>query len=742
LTDTELAAYQRTLYGARFLYQSVSQTKYGAPDTRVILFGAEIRQTHIQDQLRATGGSLYYLSHRDVIQGSEEITLVVRDKNTGLVLSRQRQRQNLDYTIKYQEGRLMFHRPIFSVATDPSLVNEAILGGNPVFIEIDYETIVDDFEETAQGGRFRQQIGDHVAIGGTYLEDQTTAGPYDLGGLDAEFRVGKNTRFIAEYAESTGQDSLVFISTDGGVNYTATSSGATVEGTAYKVAAELDVGEWFGSPDRYHVNLYYKELDPGFFSSGNFLEQGTRKRGVNATFRVTQIDSIVLRHDEEDRLGTPLQGGADETTLDTVQWQHKLDRWGVTVEYFASETTDTVGSQLREQEYAAARAWAEFNKKLQGRLEHQYTISGEPNDQTTAGVQYQALPSLALEVLGTTGDRGESGQAGVIWTRGESSIYLSERMSFAEGGGRKATILGARSPIGPASRVYTEYQWDTSPQGSRTISLLGLQRQWNLAPGFRFLLSGETANVSSESVNQDRHAIATSLSYSKPDKISAITRNEFRRNSGTEELDQFVNFTQVEYQLQSDFTLLGRYRYSKSDKPAQGTIAAEYDERVLGLAYRPIHFDRFNAIAKYTRLFDKRPPNLGSKQSTDRTLNIFAIDTIFEISARLEWLSKVAARLQEERDPNLPPVETQTGLVIQRLNYNVWQKLGIAVEYRVLEERKRDSQRDGMLSEVTWNVMKHFGVGVGYNFTDFSDNLVSQNDYSVDGWFIRVQGRY
>jgi len=41
-----------------------------------------------------------------------------------------------------------------------------------------------------------------------------------------------------------------------------------------------------------------------------------------------------------------------------------------------------------------------------------------------------------------------------------------------------------------------------------------------------------------------------------------------------------------------------------------------------------------------------------------------------------------------------------------------------------------------------WNVKKHFRVGAGYNFTDFSDDEFSPNDYSVRGWFVRVQGRY
>jgi len=46
------------------------------------------------------------------------------------------------------------------------------------------------------------------------------------------------------------------------------------------------------------------------------------------------------------------------------------------------------------------------------------------------------------------------------------------------------------------------------------------------------------------------------------------------------------------------------------------------------------------------------------------------------------------------------------------------------------------------LSEAMWSFTKYFSAGVGYNFTDFSDEMTSSNDYRMQGWFLRVQGRY
>ena len=57
-------------------------------------------------------------------------------------------------------------------------------------------------------------------------------------------------------------------------------------------------------------------------------------------------------------------------------------------------------------------------------------------------------------------------------------------------------------------------------------------------------------------------------------------------------------------------------------------------------------------------------------------------------------------------------------------------------------ERLADDQRRGWLSEASWRVKENFRFGLGYNFTDFSDNELSTNDYEVGGWFLRIQGMY
>ena len=89
-----------------------------------------------------------------------------------------------------------------------------------------------------------------------------------------------------------------------------------------------------------------------------------------------------------------------------------------------------------------------------------------------------------------------------------------------------------------------------------------------------------------------------------------------------------------------------------------------------------------------------------------------------------------------------PGGESDTYLAVQRFNVTIWRPIDMGFEYRTLQQRQADDKKSGWLGEVMWNVKKHFRVGAGYNFTDFTDDEFSQNDYSTRGWFVRVQGRY
>jgi hypothetical protein len=433
-----------------------------------------------------------------------------------------------------------------------------------------------------------------------------------------------------------------------------------------------------------------------------------------------------------------------------VQWNHTARWWGLTAESFGTETRDESGHELSRSAFGTARFWARFREKVTARIERQQTISGQTNDQTAAAVEYQVLPSLALEAKAMDGTIGRSAQAGAIWTSGKSSIYLTERLSDDPAGQKISTILGARSPIGPSSRAYTEYQFENSDKERKAISLAGIQKQWDVARGFRVLLSGEGGKIDSETSKTTRTAVAGAVSYSDPRWITAESRNEVRYETGDRDRTQYLTFNRIDVKVNADLTLRASYRWSRTRDRDTGTDEAAFEEGSIGIAFRPVSFDRLNLLGRYTRISDMRPSaagtgagaGIGAIDTSRRLADVFSVESIFEITPRLEWTSKLAARMQTEFVQSLPAVDTSTYFGIQRFDLNIWKRFEVGAEYRVMLQRQADDRRQGWLGELMWRPVKNFRFGVGYNFTDFTDNEYSDNNYTTQGWFLRAQGIY
>jgi long-subunit fatty acid transport protein len=105
-------------------------------------------------------------------------------------------------------------------------------------------------------------------------------------------------------------------------------------------------------------------------------------------------------------------------------------------------------------------------------------------------------------------------------------------------------------------------------------------------------------------------------------------------------------------------------------------------------------------------------------------------------------VEKGALRIKTEETGSQPSQTMHTYLSINRLNFNIWSKIDLGMEYRTLFQKETDDSRKGWLAELMWEPKEHFRIGAGYNFTDFSDNEFSDNDYSVQGWFTRIQVKY
>jgi outer membrane protein assembly factor BamA len=76
-------------------------------------------------------------------------------------------------------------------------------------------------------------------------------------------------------------------------------------------------------------------------------------------------------------------------------------------------------------------------------------------------------------------------------------------------------------------------------------------------------------------------------------------------------------------------------------------------------------------------------------------------------------------------------------LAMVRGRYHMTRHWDGLLEYRWLYMDETDDSRQGALVGIDRHINDNLRVGVGYNFTDFSDDLADL-DYQNSGWFINI----
>ena len=80
--DNELTQVDRGLYGANAHWVSNNTTSFGEKRWTIDGFGAQPGTIPGRDEFQGTGGSLYFLHEQDILTGSEQVTIELRDKDS------------------------------------------------------------------------------------------------------------------------------------------------------------------------------------------------------------------------------------------------------------------------------------------------------------------------------------------------------------------------------------------------------------------------------------------------------------------------------------------------------------------------------------------------------------------------------------------------------------------------------------------------------------------------------------
>jgi|GEM_PF-1907073 len=165
LGDHEDGAFQDTVFTAldekiRGITLHAGYARGGA----TVMAGA-LRGETTTDEIRGDGTSgPYRLEEAPVIEGSENVTIEIRDRsNPNRVIQRRSLGRGRDYRIDYNDGEIRFDRP----------VDEQDFRGNPTFIVVTYQfdSPGGRYKRVAWGTRLTIAPTDSIQLGVTYLAD-------------------------------------------------------------------------------------------------------------------------------------------------------------------------------------------------------------------------------------------------------------------------------------------------------------------------------------------------------------------------------------------------------------------------------------------------------------------------------------------------------------------------------------------------------------------------------------------
>ena len=103
-------------------------------------------------------------------------------------------------------------------------------------------------------------------------------------------------------------------------------------------------------------------------------------------------------------------------------------------------------------------------------------------------------------------------------------------------------------------------------------------------------------------------------------------------------------------------------------------------------------------------------------------------------------LARRSSEVRTDRDSG-EWFENDAALAVVRGRYHVVHGWDGIAEYRRLWSDGTEGAKSGFLLGVDRHIREHMKLGVGYNFTDFTDDLTDL-DYEGHGWFINVTGKY
>ncbi|MEP1145018.1 MAG: hypothetical protein ABJH52_14965 [Henriciella sp.] len=759
VTDTEFAQIDRGLYGAKAEFNSDAMTEKGDRKLRATLFAADPGTVPGRQEFRATGGSVYFLENQDLTIGSERVRVEIRDQDSGLVLETRELRPFVDYEIDYIQGRVMLSAPLSSTELGDQIVRDGIVSGSSVYLVARYEytQAFTDIDGYSSGGRVETWVNDDLRFGLTGQSEETGDADQTLLAADLLMEKSPSTYFKAEIAQTEGEAFDERASLDGGFTFNPLSADASSddEALAWRVEGSFSTEDLENPVQPAKVHGFYESLESGFSAPGRLTRADTVRYGAALETQFNDRTHAALKYDS-----VSITGALDEDTVAADLRVKVVGSWSLGAGIRHNDLEGPLSVQQGDRTDAGLELRNDVNEELAyyGFGQATVDVDGGRERMNRAGLGLETRLTENVQVKGEVsgGDGGIGALAGLTWQRDDGEEYYLnytldadrtepgvDGTAFLPSTQNNLTVGGRRRFTDTVS-VYGEERATFGDRAGLTHAY-GLDFQWDN----RWTLgaSFEIGDIEEFAQKLEREAYTVTTGYAD-DEISMGAAFEWRSDDdGAAKRDTWLFRSNLGMKVSPDWTAILKYNKAESNFSGGAFFDGDFTEAQIAGAYRPTENDRLNALMRYT-YFEELPSasqisNTGQTALPAQKSNIFSVDANYRMNSWLTLGGKMGYRDGEvslsRSDDDF--VENSASLVVARADIHFVKKWDALIEARLLEVDASQDSKAGVLAALYRHVGDNAKVGIGYNFTDFSDDLTDLS-FDDEGLFLNVIAKF
>lgn len=759
LKQRSLGNYNRSATGVRM------HREEGRLTGNVFAFRDRLRQ--VVEEIASQGSGPYGLRNSGVLEGSEKVEVIVRDRlQPSRIVSVRALVRGIDYSFEPFSGRILLST--FLGAVDDNL--------NPVSLRVTYE--VDqggtDFWVYGADGQWRV-VADALDVGGSIVRDRNPLAPYDLVSGNATWLIAPRTALVVEGAQSTST-----VNTNP-VNTTASPALAGRSGEVEGRAARIELVHEGESSD---ARLYAGRTSPLFNNPGASLAAGRQELLAQGGLQITKTLRLYGEAQQsEDRSGGGERTGAALGLRAALSERLVLDASLRS----ARESIGTAGNGLLTWPYDQTTGLTSSLASGSGG-----GVLGYGNqllDPATGlpAINQGSLPAAVSSLAAGTKLRSDTVRLGAgfkvderlsLGVAVESEVDGDERRRYSLGAdylvaertrlygryeqqhgwvqsggvsdvGRRADtfVAGVDSGYIRDTQVFSEYRLRDAIAGRDLQQASGVRNLWHVNEGLRIttalehlrVVSGATAPVSAASVGFDwtGHEL-----WRASGRIEHRIAGDIGTTPDNERFDTTLVQALLARKLSRDWTLLARHYTLLTDYAAAGRGNVEQHRGQLGVAYRDTDTNRVNALAK-VELKDERDASNAAAVGELRSQAVIVSTHADYHPARPWWMTgRLAAKVQRDRFEGGAADRIRAALVSGRVVHDVTENWDVGLLFAQQFGRSRAREHATGI-EAGYLLKQNLWLSAGYNWSGFAgDADLAGYEYTRSGVYLRLRFKF